>query len=133
MDNLSYFLLPILFVITIFAISTDHQQFKVFKTLTESKDRQAFYKKWVIASFILHGIVSILCLFFIGKINFLFEFPEYLIDASSYIQSNSDSENKDFLTDVLDGIMMSIVPILIFGSPLFTLLITYTKFQNSQK
>lgn len=109
-------------VITIFAFRRDKRKYEEFKSLEETEKRQNFFKVWTIEPFILYGLLSIVILFWIGEINSLKVMPDFLVEFVNSLQSKSGITDSNFISGILKGITISIVPVLIFGSTIGTYL-----------
>lgn len=130
MKNISLIILIALVVITIFSFRRDKKQYEYFKSLKNTDDRQKFFKKWTIEPFFLYGIMSIVILLLIGQINSLKVMPEFLVDFADSIPLKGDENNDSFLSGVLRGITLSIVPLLVLGSIIGTYIKEYKGFKD---
>ncbi len=61
------------------------ERFQKFKDFTQSSDRQNFFRKWLIASFIRHTVIGIGALAVIGELGALTRFPAAFIGPVNWL------------------------------------------------
>jgi len=128
--TIALILLVLLVMKSIFAFRRDKRQYKSFQSVTDSPKRQEFYKKWTIEPFFMYGMVSILLLFLIGHFPSLFQMPDFLQNVSESITNLSHNSENRFIAGMLKGLLAVIVPLLIVGTPVITLIGTYREFKT---
>ncbi len=107
----------------------DKNEFLKFQALTRTEDRQQFFKKWIIESLAFYGLASIVILFIIGEASALFQLPDFLHDISQSLAFTNDEDK--FYKSLLKGFLLSIVPLLLIGTPIATLVVTYLQHKNN--
>jgi len=56
----------------------DRREYRTFKALTQTRDRQRHYRKWVLVSFVLFGLSSLSLLWLFGDLPAVLEIPAVL-------------------------------------------------------
>ncbi len=119
-----------LFVVTTFISRRDKNQYDVFKSIQKTGDRQKFFKRWAIESFIIYGLLSMIILSIIGQIYSLKVMPDFLVDFSKSVKSIGEMNESDFISGFFKGIMISIVPVLLFGGTIGAFLKEYKDYKD---
>jgi hypothetical protein len=115
-----------------YCVIRDKHQYTVFKTLTETKERQQVLRKWVVESILLYGAVPLVCLFAIGHGNALLIMPESLRVPSDSLNYFIASDHGGIFGSMLQGFSMAIIPGLLVGHTAFALRRTWFQHKNQQ-
>lgn len=130
-DTFAYILLPVLIVLNILSVTRDTRQYALFKTFEDSSQRQAMLQRWVLESFLLYGLSSIICLLLIGRLSAVIWMPDVFRDLSATIrQQMANTADAGFWSGMLHSMSILIVPALLVGPTCFTLLRTYKSHKN---
>lgn len=92
MNSLAYVLLPLFLALLLVYIRKDIKEYEHFKQLSLTQQRQRKYRDWLIKSFILFGLGSLLALVLLGHIKYLFSLfppfatllPEHLLNFEGF-------------------------------------------------
>lgn len=123
-------LLVILIVITFLAFYKDGKDFDRFTTFEDTYNRNKFFRKWTIEPFVLYGLSAIIILFFIGEISSINSIPNFLKEFANSIRSTVTQTENRFLSGLLNGLLLSTIPILLFGGTIGTILKEYSIHKN---
>jgi len=131
MDGMVLFILLTLLILTFVLFLKDKKDYAKFKTLSNTRQRQKIMKKWLVASFFFYGVLALVCLALLDKVQVLFELPPFLKGHLSAYMERFDT--YPFVQSLLKGIFISLVPLLVIGMPLLSLLITYQSVNHPPK
>jgi len=107
---------------TLFALWRDKKHYVDLKILTVTIGRQKFYLKWTIEPFLLYGVMTLLILGYLGQLNALKDMPAFLKGIVPSIMSIEMIRESDFISGMLKGMLFGLVPMLLFGGIIGTLI-----------
>lgn len=112
----------------------DKRQYARFKTLSATHDRQAMFRRWLVESFLLHGVIAVLCLVALGQSQTLTELPEFLRPLSSKLTGLVDNgPDAGFMDSFFRGLFLAMVPAMLVGSTAARLARTYSEHKSSSQ
>jgi membrane protease YdiL (CAAX protease family) len=84
------------------------------------------FRAWVIEASIFYGLISLVCLALLGELNGRISLPQPIAQLST--EFNTFLSVHD--SGILHGILISLIPALLVGPTLMTLLLTYSEFKK---
>ena len=129
MESIKLIILLSLIALSFYSFRRDKNQYELFARLTDDERRLSFYKRWTLEPFLLYGALSIIVLFIIGEERYLMKMPEFLV---SFLDSFSiqDKIRNDTISGIIKGVKLSLLPMLIIGSTLATILHAYNSYKD---
>lgn len=129
-DTLAFAILIILLLSNAYSVLRDKRQYAVFKTFTETNERQRVLRSWVLQSVVFYGVVPLICLFAIGQGQALLDMPESLRIPSDALNTFITANDRGFFGGILYGFSMVIVPLLLVGHTAAALIRTCFQHKN---
>ncbi len=132
-ESLAYAILPVLLVANVFTIVRDKRCYVRFKSLDTTRERQAMFRRWLVESFLMHGVISVVCLLALGHLAALMELPDFMQQLSNSLYGLRDSEGQDsFVGGFFRGLSLSLIPVLLFGNTFVSLARTYSEHRKAE-
>ena len=128
--SLHLLILIFLIITTLFSFWRDKKTFVHFQPLASTESRQLFFKKWIVEPFLLFGLTAVVCLYILGETAALYQMPDYLDEISSSLRFENAKDT--FYNSFLKGLGSSIVPLLLLGTPIATMVITYLQHKDEE-
>ena len=115
-DTVASILLPVLLGLYLAYAVADSSEYRRFVALRGTDQRQQVLKKWLIQSFCIHGLLSLLCLALLGQFSALLAIPEPLRDLSEQLAVlGNGAEGDGRLASIVKGLRLAFLPALVLG------------------
>lgn len=130
---MAHILLVCLLVLYAVLAVVDSSEYKSFVKLQKTEQRQRVLKKWVLQSFFVHGVLSLLCLALLGQLPSLLAIPDPMLRFSEQLSGLGDGSGGERWGSVWRGLRLAFLPALIVGSLASALLTTRSEHQARKK
>jgi membrane protease YdiL (CAAX protease family) len=107
-----YFLLLSIVIVCIYVVVRDRTEYIEFKKTKSTKKRIAFYRGWLIKSYLLVGLPGIIVLILLGKTNYLIN-PIYSNESFRLFQS--EISKQSVLTTIGGVVIGMVVGVILMG------------------
>lgn len=108
----------------------DREGYRNFKLADDSVKRQKYFRQWVFESLIFWGMIPLVLLLAAGHESALRVMPEFLQNLSSSMKEAVDADADSLVGSIVSGISYAIVPFLLIGPTVLTLLRVYSEHQK---
>ncbi len=82
-------------------LRNDGADYRAFKALTRTQDRQRRFRVWTLKSFLLFGLTSLICLAVLGRLSALAALPPEFLRLSHFFRAHGPSQS--FVTGFMIG------------------------------
>lgn len=93
----------------VWLLRKDPADYRNFKLLIRTEDRQRRYRIWTIKSFLLFGLTTILCLALLGRLSALGSLPPEFLRLSNFLRDHGPSQSA------ISGFLIGVTSALIAG------------------
>lgn len=120
----AYVLLPVTLGLMFWYLRNDKADYETFKQLNDTCDRQRVFRGWVIKSFLVFGLTSLVGLWLLGQVSSLWTMPAVFENVLPDLES-IEWESGGFIGGMISTIKYMAIPAFLFGglaNALFTVI-----------
>lgn len=84
-------LLVVLVLVNVASVWRDRREYARFKSMEASRERRQAFARWILESFLLYGVTSILVLAVLGRLPALSQFPPEMAEMANWLRERESS------------------------------------------